>query len=63
MFNVVKDLFKRFGVLCRSVIILVGSSAAKIFLSKWSTKKTRYVVKFCAQETNYMNFQEKCCSM
>ena len=57
-FNVVQDLLKWFEVLCRSVIIPVGSNAERIFNLSGLRKSTQYVVKFCAQKINYMHFQE-----
>ena len=56
-FDEVRNLFKRFQGLCRSVIVQVGSNAGRIFDLSDLRKKTQKVVKYCAEETNYKLFQ------
>ena len=49
IFGIVKDLFKSIEVLCRSVIILVGSERGLI-CHLGGEKSTYYLVKFRAQK-------------
>ena len=58
LFNLVKDLFKWFEALWRSVTVRVQSEREGFFVLGCVWKSTRYNVKFCAQKLSTV-FQHK----